>query len=114
MLIGLIIGWVGEGFVVVLLELVIGKLFFSLVISSIIFVVLGFILVMYIDVVIGELFFKSYSIVNMEKVVLFVVKLFYYFYKVMFFFIWVLNYLVVGLGKFLGVCFVFEGEEILF
>ena len=74
---------------------------------------LGFILVTYIDVVIGELLPKSYSIVNTEKVVLFVVKPLHYFYKVMFPFIWVLNHSAAGLGKLLGVRLVSEGEETL-
>ena len=65
---GLIIGWVGEGSVAALLEPVIGKLPFSSAISSTISVALGFILVTYIDVVIGELLPKSYSIVNTETV----------------------------------------------
>ncbi|MFS0952806.1 hemolysin family protein, partial [Enterococcus thailandicus] len=110
---GLIIGWVGEGSVAALLEPVIGKLPFSSAISSTISVALGFILVTYIDVVIGELLPKSYSIVNTEKVVLFVVKPLHYFYKVMFLFIWVLNNSAAGLGKLLGVRLVSEGEETL-
>ncbi len=110
---GLIIGWVGEGSVAALLEPVIGKLPFSSAISSTISVALGFILVTYIDVVIGELLPKSYSIVNTEKVVLFVVKPLHYFYKVMFPFIWVLNHSAAGLGKLLGVRLVSEGEETL-
>ena len=97
---GLIIGWVGEGSVAALLEPVIGKLPFSSAISSTISVALGFILVTYIDVVIGELLPKSYSIVNTEKVVLFVVKPLHYFYKVMFPFIWVLNHSAAGLGSY--------------
>lgn len=110
---GLIIGWVGEGSVAALLEPVIGKLPFSSAISSTISVALGFILVTYIDVVIGELLPKSYSIVNTEKVVLLVVKPLHYFYKVMFPFIWVLNHSAAGLGKLLGVRLVSEGEETL-
>ncbi|HBM6958100.1 TPA: HlyC/CorC family transporter [Enterococcus faecium] len=110
---GLIIGWVGEGSVAALLEPVIGKLPFSSAISSTISVALGFILVTYIDVVIGELLPKSYSIVNTEKVVLFVVKPLHYFYKVMFPFIWVLNHSAAGLGKLLGVRLVSEGEDTL-
>ncbi|MDQ8262796.1 hemolysin family protein [Enterococcus faecium] len=110
---GLIIGWVGEGSVAALLEPVIGKLPFSSAISSTISVALGFILVTYIDVVIGELLPKSYSIVNTEKVVFFVVKPLHYFYKVMFPFIWVLNHSAAGLGKLLGVRLVSEGEETL-
>ncbi|WP_376748058.1 CNNM domain-containing protein, partial [Bacillus cereus] len=40
----------------------------------------------------GELLPKSYSIVNTEQVVLFVVRPLHYFYKAMFPFIWVLNH----------------------
>lgn len=110
---GLIIGWVGEGSVAALLEPVIGKLPFSSAISGTISVALGFILVTYVDVVIGELLPKSYSIVNTEKVVLLVVKPLHYFYKLMFPFIWVLNHSAASLGKLLGVRLVSEGEETL-
>lgn len=110
---GLIIGWVGEGSVAALLEPVIGKLPFSSAISSTISVALGFILVTYIDVVIGELLPKSYSIVNTEKVVLFVVKPLHYFYKVMFPFIWVLNHSAAGLGKLLGVRCILRRRDIV-
>ncbi|MGC3599005.1 CNNM domain-containing protein, partial [Enterococcus faecium] len=79
-----------------------GNLPFSSAISSTISVALGFIIVTYIDVVIGELLPKCYSIVNTEKVVLFVVKPLHYFYKVMSPFIWVLNHSAAGLGKLLG------------
>lgn len=110
---GLIIGWVGEGSVAALLEPLIGKLPFSQAIISTISVALGFIVVTYIDVVIGELLPKSFSIVNTEKVVLFVAKPLHYFYKVMFPFIWVLNHSASALGRLLGVRLVSEGEETL-
>ncbi|MGC3625248.1 CNNM domain-containing protein, partial [Enterococcus faecium] len=89
------------------------KLPFSSAISSTISVALGFIIVTYIDVVIGELLPKSYSFVNTEKVVLFVVKPLHYFNKVMFPFIWELNHSAAGLGKLLGVRLVSVGEETL-
>lgn len=63
--------------------------------------------------VIGELLPKSYSIVNTEQVVLFVVRPLHYFYKIMFPFIWVLNHSAAALGKVLGVKLVSEGEETL-
>ncbi|MGX7174174.1 hemolysin family protein [Enterococcus ratti] len=110
---GLIIGWVGEGSVAALLEPWIGRLAFSSALSSTISVTLGFILVTYIDVVIGELLPKSYSIVNTEQVVLFVVRPLHYFYKLMFPFIWILNHSAASLGKLLGVKLVSEGEETL-
>ncbi|EOH91369.1 hemolysin family protein [Enterococcus villorum] len=110
---GLIIGWVGEGSVAALLEPWIGKLPFASTLSGTISVALGFILVTYIDVVIGELLPKSYSIVNTEQVVLFVVRPLHYFYKIMFPFIWVLNHSAASLGKVLGVKLVSEGEETL-
>ncbi len=110
---GLIIGWVGEGSVAALLEPWIGRLPFSSALSGTISVALGFILVTYIDVVIGELLPKSYSIVNTEQVVLFVVRPLHYFYKAMFPFIWVLNHSAAALGKVLGVKLVSEGEETL-
>ncbi|MGM9902726.1 hemolysin [Enterococcus sp. 10A9_DIV0425] len=110
---GLIIGWVGEGSVAALLEPWIGRLPFSAALSMTISVALGFILVTYIDVVVGELLPKSYSIVNTEKVVLFVVKPLHYFYLAMFPFIWVLNHSAAALGKLLGVKLVSEGEETL-
>lgn len=110
---GLIIGWVGEGSVAALLEPWLGKLPFSSALSGTISVALGFIIVTYIDVVIGELLPKSYSIVNTEQVVLFVVRPLHYFYKLMFPFIWILNHSAAGLGKLLGVKLVSEGEETL-
>ncbi|MCQ4503998.1 CNNM domain-containing protein, partial [Vibrio parahaemolyticus] len=82
-----------------LLEPWIGRLPFSSALSGTISVALGFILVTYIDVVIGELLPKSYSIVNTEQVVLFVVRPLHYFYKAMFPFIWVLNQSAAALGK---------------
>ncbi|MFV0560246.1 MAG: hemolysin family protein [Enterococcus sp.] len=110
---GLIIGWVGEGSVAALLEPVIGKIPFFEAISGTIAVAIGFIVVTFIDVVLGELLPKSYSIVNTEKVVLFVVKPLHYFYRVMFPFIWLLNHSASQIGKLLGVKLVSEGEETL-
>lgn len=86
---------------------------FSSALSGTISIALGFIIVTYIDVVIDELLPKSYSIVNTEQVVLFVVRALHYFYKLMFPFIWVLNHSTAGLGKLLGVNLVSEGEETL-
>jgi CBS domain containing-hemolysin-like protein len=110
---GLIIGWVGEGSVAALLEPWIGQLPIGRGISATISVALGFILVTYVDVVVGELLPKSYSIVNTEQVVLFVVRPLHYFYLAMFPFIWVLNHSAASLGKLLGVKLVSEGEETL-
>ncbi|PQF22792.1 hemolysin family protein [Enterococcus mundtii] len=110
---GLIIGWVGEGSVAALLEPWIGQLPIGRGISATISVAIGFILVTYVDVVVGELLPKSYSIVNTEQVVLFVVRPLHYFYLAMFPFIWVLNHSAASLGKLLGVKLVSEGEETL-
>ncbi|EOL42684.1 hemolysin [Enterococcus phoeniculicola] len=110
---GLIIGWVGEGSVAAVLEPLIGGLPLSGALTKTISVALGFIIVTYVDVVVGELLPKSYSIVYTEKVVLAIVKPLHYFYTAMFPFIWLLNHSAAGLGKLLGVQLATEGEETL-
>ncbi|OJG75368.1 hemolysin [Enterococcus quebecensis] len=110
---GLIIGWVGEGSVAALLHPLLGDLPISSAISSTISIVLGFVIVTYVVVVVGELFPKSYSIAQPEKVVLAVVKPLHYFYKVMYPFIWLLNHSAAKLGQLFGIRLVSEGEETL-
>ncbi|MBO0439922.1 hemolysin family protein [Candidatus Enterococcus ikei] len=110
---GLIIGWVGEGSVATLLHPLIGNLPISAALSRTISVILGFAIVTYVDVVVGELLPKSYSIAQTEKVVLGIVKPLHYFYKVMYPFIWLLNHSAAKLGKMLGIRLVSEGEETL-
>ena len=110
---GLIIGWVGEGSVAALLHPLIGNLPISVALSRTISVILGFAIVTYVDVVVGELLPKSYSIAQTEKVVLAIVKPLHYFYKVMYPFIWLLNHSAARLGKMLGIKLVSEGEETL-
>ncbi|MFD2306758.1 hemolysin family protein [Enterococcus termitis] len=110
---GLIIGWVGEGSVAALLHPLIGNLPISGALSRTISVILGFAIVTYVDVVVGELLPKSYSIAQTEKVVLTIVKPLHYFYKVMYPFIWLLNHSAAKLGKLLGIKLVSEGEETL-
>ncbi|MBP2098527.1 hemolysin family protein [Enterococcus rivorum] len=110
---GLIIGWVGEGSVAAVLEPLIGNLPISSAISRTVSIVLGFFIVTYINVVLGELLPKSYSIAQTEKVVLKIVKPLHYFYKVMYPFIWLLNHSAAKLGKLLGIRLVSEGEETL-
>jgi len=110
---GLIIGWVGEGSVAALLHPLIGNLPISAALSRTISIILGFAIVTYVDVVVGELLPKSYSIAQTEKVVLAIVKPLHYFYKVMYPFIWLLNHSAAKLGKILGIKLVSEGEETL-
>ncbi|MEI5994648.1 hemolysin family protein [Candidatus Enterococcus mansonii] len=110
---GLIIGWVGEGSVAALLHPLLGDLPISGALSSTISVVLGFVIVTYVVVVVGELFPKSYSIAKPEKVVLAIVKPLHYFYKVMYPFIWLLNHSAAKLGQLFGIQLVSEGEETL-
>lgn len=110
---GLIIGWVGEGSVAAVLHPLIGELPISSALSRTISVILGFAIVTYVDVVVGELLPKSYSIAQTEKVVLAIVKPLHYFYKVMYPFIWLLNHSAAALGKLLGIKLVSEGEETL-
>lgn len=110
---GLIIGWVGEGSVAAVLHPLIGELPISGALSRTISIVLGFAIVTYVDVVVGELLPKSYSIAQTEKVVLGIVRPLHYFYKVMYPFIWLLNHSAATLGKILGIKLVSEGEETL-
>lgn len=110
---GLIIGWVGEGSVASVLHPLLGDLPISDAVSRTISVALGFIIVTYVDVVVGELLPKSYSIAQTEKVVLAIVKPLHYFYKVMYPFIWLLNHSAIQLGKLIGIKLVAEGEETL-
>ncbi|OJG27321.1 hemolysin [Enterococcus caccae] len=110
---GLIIGWVGEGSVAALLHPIVGDLPISGALSSTISIVLGFVIVTYVVVVVGELFPKSYSIAKPEKVVLAIVKPLHYFYKIMYPFIWLLNHSAAKLGQLFGIRLVSEGEETL-
>lgn len=109
----LVIGWVGEGSVADLLHPLIVNLPFGNTAARTISITLGFIIVTYVDVVMGELLPKSYSIVQTEKVVLAIVKPLHYFYKLMYPFIWLLNHSAARLGKLIGIPLVTEGEEIL-
>lgn len=110
---GLIIGWVGEGSVASLLHPLLGDLPINSALSSTISIILGFLIVTYVVVVVGELFPKSYSIAQPEKVVLAIVKPLHYFYKVMYPFIWLLNHSAAKLGQLFGIRLVSEGEETL-
>lgn len=110
---GLVIGWVGEGSVADLLHPLIVNLPFGNTAARTISITLGFIIVIYVDVVMGELLPKSYSIMQTEKVVLAIVKPLHYFYKLMYPFIWLLNHSAARLGKLIGIPLVTEGEEIL-
>ncbi|MTD37491.1 DUF21 domain-containing protein [Erwinia sp. CPCC 100877] len=110
---GLIIGWVGEGSVAALLHPLIGSLPISAALTRTISIVLGFAIVTYVDVVVGELLPKSFSIAQTEKVVLSIVQPLHYFYKIMYPFIWLLNHSAAFLGKLLGIKLVTEGEETL-
>lgn len=110
---GLIIGWVGEGSVAVVLKPILNDIPMIATFTHTISIVLGFMIVTYIDVVVGELLPKSYSIAQTEKVVLTIVKPLYYFYKVMYPFIWLLNHSAIFLGRIFGMKLASENEEVL-
>lgn len=109
----LIIGGLGEQAVSHLLHPVIGLLPISSAVSLTISVVFSYILVTFVEVVIGELIPKSYSIAYSEKVVLSIARPLHIFFKLTYPFIKALNWSATKIGRLFGVKMVSEGEETL-
>ncbi|QIL49469.1 hemolysin family protein [Vagococcus hydrophili] len=74
---------------------------------------LSYFLVTFVEVVVGELLPKSYSIANPEKVVLAIAKPLHFFYKLTYLFIKLLNHSANLIGRAFGVHMVGEAEETL-
>lgn len=109
----LIIGGIGEETVRTLLSPLVSKLPMSSSITLTISIVLSYFLVTFVEVVIGELLPKSYSISNPEKVVLAIAKPLHFFYKLTYLFIKLLNHSANLIGRAFGVHMVGEAEETL-
>lgn len=109
----LIIGGVGEETVRSLLSPLIGHLPLSKSVSLTVSLILSYFLVTFVEVVVGELLPKSYSIANSEKVVLAVAKPLHIFYKMTYLFIKLLNHSANLIGKAFGIHMIGEAEETL-
>ncbi|RSU13250.1 hemolysin [Vagococcus carniphilus] len=109
----LIIGGVGEETVRSLLAPLIGQLPLSKSVSLTVSLILSYFLVTFVEVVVGELLPKSYSIANSEKVVLAIAKPLHIFYKMTYLFIKLLNHSANLIGKAFGIHMIGEAEETL-
>ena len=109
----LIIGGIGEETVRTLLEPLVSKLPMSSSITLTVSIFLSYFLVTFVEVVVGELLPKSYSIANPEKVVLAIAKPLHLFYKLTYLFIKLLNHSANLIGRAFGVRMVGEAEETL-
>lgn len=109
----LIIGGVGEETVRSLLAPLIGQLPISKSVSLTVSLILSYFLVTFVEVVVGELLPKSYSIANSEKVVLAIAKPLHIFYKMTYLFIKLLNHSANLIGKAFGIHMIGEAEETL-
>ncbi|MDT2831424.1 hemolysin family protein [Vagococcus carniphilus] len=109
----LIIGGVGEETVRSLLSPLIGQLPLSKSVSLTVSLILSYFLVTFVEVVVGELLPKSYSIANSEKVVLAIAKPLHIFYKMTYLFIKLLNHSANLIGKAFGIHMIGEAEETL-
>ncbi|MCY9107602.1 hemolysin family protein [Bacillus atrophaeus] len=85
------LGWLGEPTVQTLLHPLFLKLGFHESLTHFLSLVIAFLLVTYLNVVIGELAPKSFAIQKAESITLMFAKPMIWFYKIMFPFIWVLN-----------------------
>lgn len=109
----LIIGGVGEETVRGLIEPLFNQLAISKSLSLTISMILSYFLVTFVEVVVGELLPKSYSIANAEKVTMAIAKPLHYFYKMTFLFIKLLNHSANLIGRLFGIHMVGEAEETL-
>ncbi|MCY8505947.1 hemolysin family protein [Bacillus atrophaeus] len=85
------LGWLGEPTVQTLLHPLFLKLGLHESLTHFLSLVIAFLLVTYLNVVIGELAPKSFAIQKAESITLMFAKPMIWFYKIMFPFIWVLN-----------------------
>ncbi len=109
----LIIGGVGEETVRTLITPLISYLPISKSVSLTVSLLLSYFLVTFVEVVVGELLPKSYSIANSEKVVLAIAKPLHLFYKMTYLFIKLLNHSANLIGKIFGIHMIGEAEETL-
>lgn len=109
----LIIGGIGEETVRGLLEPIISQFAGSKSVSLTISLILSYFLVTFVEVVVGELLPKSYSISNSEKVVMAIAKPLHFFYKATYLFIKLLNHSANLIGRLFGIHMVGEAEETL-
>lgn len=109
----LIIGGIGEEAVRSLIEPLVSQLSINKSLSLTISMILSYFLVTFVEVVVGELLPKSYSISNAEKVAMGIAKPLHYFYKVTYPFIKLLNNSANFIGRLFGIHMVGEVEETL-
>lgn len=109
----LIIGGVGEETVRMLVTPLVNYFPVSKSVSLTISLILSYFLVTFVEVVVGELLPKSYSIANSEKVVLAIAKPLHIFYKMTYLFIKMLNHSANLIGKAFGIHMIGEAEETL-
>ncbi|MBP2966693.1 DUF21 domain-containing protein, partial [Acinetobacter baumannii] len=107
----LIIGGVGEETVRGLIEPLVDHFAITKSLSLTISLVLSYFLVTFVEVVVGELLPKSYSIANAEKVTMSIAKPLHYFYKSTYLFIKLLNHSANLIGRLSGIHMVGEAEE---
>ncbi|GGB36186.1 DUF21 domain-containing protein [Virgibacillus dakarensis] len=85
------LGWLGEPTIKVLIDPVFERLGLNMALASILSFIIAFLLITFLNVVIGELAPKSIAIQKAETVTLLFAKPLIVFYKLMFPFIWILN-----------------------
>lgn len=85
------LGWLGEPTIKVLIDPVFEKLDINTALASVLSFVIAFLIITFLNVVVGELAPKSIAIQKAETVTLLFAKPLILFYKIMFPFIWILN-----------------------
>ncbi|MBT2654092.1 HlyC/CorC family transporter [Bacillus sp. ISL-18] len=85
------LGWLGEPTVSKLLQPLLSLLHVNSAVTHVLSIVLAFILVTYINVVVGELAPKSFAIQKSETITLLFAHPLIWFYKIFYPFIWILN-----------------------
>lgn len=109
----LIIGGIGESTMTLILQPLFSHLPVNRGLTLTLSIVFSYIIITFVEVVVGELLPKSYSIVEPEKVSLAVAKPLHIFYKCMAPFIKFLNFSANRIGRLFGIKMVGESEETL-
>lgn len=109
----LIIGGIGETTMSTILRPLINYLPISSALSLTLSIIFAYVIITFVEVVVGELLPKSYSIIEPEKVVLAIAKPLHFFYLVTAPFIKLLNLSANAIGRLFGIHMVGEAEETL-
>lgn len=97
------LGWLGEPTFLKIVEPIMLEFSIPKSLAHIISFIIAFSIITYLNVVIGELFPKSVAIRSAEQLTLVLSKPLYWFYKIMFPFIWILNHASMLVARLYGI-----------